>query len=418
MIEPPPELRAALDNALAPYPPRTLAEAADALSAAYRRATTSGSRQPARGQARPTSDVVDDAIETSSAPPAQPMTALAVAAYAATRLPATFAAIAAALTQARLRRPDWRPQSLLDAGAGTGAALWAARAVWPDLAHATLLERDPQMIALGRRLAAATPATGSVAWRQGDLHDGLLWGDDADAATNTLRRNKPDRESVSVAGGYDLVTAAYVLSELRADERTALVARLWGATSAATNGALALVAPGTPIGFAHIRAARAQLIAAGATILAPCPHDEECPMGAAGPLAASGATHNGTAGPQRNVASQPGYAIAPTDWCHFAQRLARSRLHRQIKGGDLAYEDEKFSYVIAVRPSNPAVVAGAPIGGRIVRHPQTRAGLVALEVCAPGGLERRVITRKDRDAYRQARDLRWGDALPSPNLVS
>ena len=391
MIELPSELRAALDDALAPYPPRTLAEAADALSATYRRATTSASRQPARGQDRPTSDVVDDAIEASSPPPAQPMTALVVAAYAATRLPATIAAIAAALTQARVRRPDWRPQSLLDAGAGTGAALWATLAVWPDLARATLLERDPQMIALGKQLATTTSATSHADWRQGDLRDSRLW-DGVTSPERAQPRNKTDRASVSTGDGYDLVTAAYVLSELRAAEREALVARLWGATG----GALAIVSPGTPIGFAHIRAARAQLIAAGATILAPCPHDGVCPMGAAGPL----------------VAPQPGHFSAPEDWCHFAQRLARSRLHRQIKGGDLAYEDEKFSYVIAVRPANAAVAPTAPIGGRIVRHPQTRPGLVALELCAPGGLERRVITRKDRDAYRQARDLRWGDATP------
>ena len=392
MIEPPSELRAALDDALASYPPRALAEAADDLSATYRRATTSTARQPARQQSHPTADPVDDAIVASGAAPGQPMTALAVAAYAATRLPATFAAIAAALTQARLRRPDWRPQSLLDAGAGMGAALWAALAVWPELARATLLERDPQMIALGKRLATTTPATSQAEWRQGDLRDSALWDHADTTAANTARRNKPDRASVTPGDGYDLVTAAYVLSELRATERETLVARLWGAT----DGALAIVGPGTPIGFAHIRAARAQLIAAGATILAPCPHDGVCPMGAAGPL----------------VAPQPDHFSAPDDWCHFAQRLARSRLHRQIKGGDLAYEDEKFSYVVAVRPSNATVAPTTPIGGRIVRHPQTRAGLVALELCAPGGLERRIITRKDHDAYRQARNLRWGDAAP------
>ncbi len=364
-----------------------------------------------------------------------------VAAYAATRLPATFAAVAAAFTQAQLRRPDWQPRTLLDVGAGPGVALWAALAVWPGLTNATLLERDPLMIALGRRLGAAAPAAVTVDWRQGDLRHRYVIGEVtgetmSDAAAPTHQRAaKPARGAVAPAAGYDLVTASYVLSELPAAERAILLDRLW----AATNGALALIGPGTPIGFAQIRAARAQLIAAGATILAPCPHDGDCPMGAAGPLAAAearrdrwlvrptpddepnaatvatednGANQTTVAqGSREHDARQPAHYDAPDDWCHFAQRLARSRLHRQIKGGDLAYEDEKFSYVIAVRPTNPALAPQTPIGGRIVRHPQLRPGLVALEVCAPGGLERRVITRRDHVAYGQARGLRWGETM-------
>ncbi len=460
MIDLPTELRDALDDALTPYSSRELATAAADLSAGYRRDVTSAARQlgapstrgashstrPARATARRADDAeatdttgvgeTDTPFATAPNPRGTaPMTALAVAAYAATRLPATFAACAAALTQARLRRPNWRPRTLLDVGAGTGAALWAARTVWPDLAHAVLIERDRQMLALGKRLVDAMPNVTTVEWRQADARDPALWEADAsatDAANNSqgARRNKAANLHVT-SGGYDLVTAAYALSELRADEREALVARLWGATG----GALALIGPGTPIGFAHIRAARAQLIEAGAIILAPCPDDGVCPMGAAWPLAATGARHDGarantdvplsttttmTANGGRRENSEagarqpipaPGHFIAPDDWCHFAARLARSRLHRQIKGGDLAYEDEKYSYVIAVRPSNLSIAPTAPIGGRVVRHPQTRPGLVALEVCAPGGLERRVITRKDRDAYRQARDLRWGDAI-------
>ena len=93
-------------------------------------------------------------------------------------------------------------------------------------------------------------------------------------------------------------------------ERSRLVEKAWEATSRA----LLLVEPGTPAGFEIIRAAREQLIAAGAFIGAPCPHETPCPMAAG-------------------------------DWCHFAVRVERTRLHRQAKGGDLGYEDEKFSFV-------------------------------------------------------------------------
>lgn len=34
-----------------------------------------------------------------------------------------------------------------------------------------------------------------------------------------------------------------------------------------------------------------------------------------------------------------------------------------------------------------------------------------LELCTSEGLRNTVVTRKDKAAFRQARDVRWGDAL-------
>src|SRR5579875_315551 len=358
-MELPEELRAALDDACSAYSTKELAAAAQRLSDRYRGLSAT---QRAPGKTLETPDTLN---------------ARSAVAYAAARLPAAFAATAAALHQARLRIPAWRPQSLLDVGAGLGAGLWAAQAEWPDLEQATLLERAPQMIALGKQLCAAASASTirEARWREADVTG--EWG--------------------ATERAYDLVVAGYLLGELAAPPRERLIERLWEKTA----GALALIAPGTPTGFAHIHAARSQLLAAGATILAPCPHDGSCPIR---PLAP----------PDEEPTAVETNAIGPGqagNWCHFTQRLARSRLHRQLKGGELAYEDEKFSYVIAVRPGNSALPA-APIEGRIVRHPQTRPGVVTLEVCArEGGLERRIIPRREREAFRRARDLRWGDAL-------
>ena len=272
-----------------------------------------------------------------------------IAAYAAYRLPATYAACASALAQVRARWLGDPPRTLLDVGAGPGTALWAAQGVWPELTGALLLERDERMIALGRRLAdrARAPLVAQARWETADLLG--EW-------------DTPP---------HDLVVAAYVLNELPDERREAVVAALW--VRATTS--LVLLEPGTPAGFARIREARRQLIAAGATVLAPCPHDLPCPM-------------------------------PEDDWCHFAQRINRTRIHRQVKGGTLSYEDEKFSYVAVSRR------AGTPIAGRILRHPQILPGRVERELCTPTGLRHEVVTRsRDKVAFRQARDRHWGDAL-------
>jgi ribosomal protein RSM22 (predicted rRNA methylase) len=273
-------------------------------------------------------------------------------AYAAYRLPATFAAVHAALAALRAGAPDLRPASLLDVGAGPGTALWAAAQVWPELRRATLLERDAAMIALGQRLArqAASHLIREATWRRADVVGGE-WG----------------RET------SDLVVAAYLLGELPPAERDAVVGHLW----AQATGAVVVVEPGTPRGFDVVRRARALLIAGGATIAAPCPHDEACPM-------------------------------PEGDWCHFAQRLPRTPLHRGVKAGTLSFEDEKFSYVAATRGS---VAGRAP---RVLRHPQMRKGHVVFELCTPSGLQRRTVSRKDGPLYHQARDARWGSTLADP----
>jgi ribosomal protein RSM22 (predicted rRNA methylase) len=268
-------------------------------------------------------------------------------------MPATYAALAAALREASARLPGWSPQTLLDAGAGPGTSVWAAVGVWPSLRQATLLEREQRMRDLGAELLEqAEPEGVVVAWRQVDFTS--AWGKPAPVA--------------------DLVISAYALNELPQSRRAEVVVKLWAATEP-ERGILALVAPGTPAGFAVIRSARDELIAAGAHLIAPCPHARVCPM-------------------------QPG------DWCHMAQRLALTRLHRRLKGGDAPFEDEKFSYVIASRQP------GTPIAARVIRRPVTLPGHVQVELCGPDGLEKRDIAKRDRAAFRLARAAFWGSPWP------
>ncbi|WP_432588553.1 small ribosomal subunit Rsm22 family protein [Streptomyces sp. HD1123-B1] len=275
-----------------------------------------------------------------------------VAAYAAYRMPATFEAVRAALAAFRARVPDWTPASHIDIGGGTGAASWAVAAAWPDGGHTTtVLDWAEPALALGRELAgqADSEALRGARWQRRAIGDGLALPDPT-----------------------DLVTVSYVLGELTEADQHAVVDE-----AARTARAVVLVEPGTPDGFARVREARDRFTAAGLTLVAPCPHGAACPI-------------------------EPG-----ADWCHFAARVSRSSLHRQVKGGSLPYEDEKFSYVAAVR------FPAAPAPSRVTRHPQIRKGQVLLDLCtADEGLTRRTVTKRQGPLYRAARDTVWGDGWP------
>ncbi|MFJ8633698.1 small ribosomal subunit Rsm22 family protein [Streptomyces sp. NPDC093568] len=272
-----------------------------------------------------------------------------VAAYAAYRMPATFEAVHSALDAFARAVPDWTPGSHTDVGGGTGAATWAVTATWPGERDVTVLDWAEPALAIGREIAEANPALKKARWERARIGTGLT----LDPA--------------------DLVTVSYVLNELTAPDRTTLLDTVANAAQAA----VVIVEPGTPDGYTRVIEARDHLVDAGFRIAAPCPHSAACPI------------------------------VPGTDWCHFSARVSRSSLHRQIKGGSLAYEDEKFAYVAATRlPATPAPA-------RVVRRPQIRKGQVLLDLCeTEPGLRRTTITKRHGDLYRAARDTDWGDAWP------
>ncbi|MFJ3771020.1 small ribosomal subunit Rsm22 family protein [Streptomyces sp. NPDC090075] len=272
-----------------------------------------------------------------------------VVAYAAYRMPATFEAVRSALDAFADAVPEgWVPGSHVDVGGGTGAATWAVTDTWAGERPVTVLDWAEPALALGRELAAANPALRDAKWQRSRI-----------GAALTIEST-------------DLVTVSYVLNELDEASRTALVD-----AAAAAARAVVIVEAGTPAGYARIIEARDLLIAAGFHIAAPCPHSAACPI------------------------------VPGTDWCHFSARVSRSSLHRQVKGGSLAYEDEKFSYVAATR--FPPVPAPA----RVIRRPQIRKGQVLLDLCEPDEqLRRTTVTKRHGGLYKAARDAAWGDPWP------
>lgn len=319
-MELPPALRSAVEGALAGVSTDELAASASALSARYR------------------AELRDGRFHVDAESGAR--------AYLAARLPATYAATRAAMDAVDERLPYFKPASQLDIGAGPGTAVFAAADCWPSLARATLIEGSEAMRRQGERLANGAPLTRN--WQAVDFAAGLP----------------------SLAQ-HDLVTIAYVLDELEPSLRTKLVAAAWTATT----GLLLVVEPGTPAGWQRILEARTALVAVGATIVAPCPHEAPCPL-------------------------------MPPDWCHFAARVARSRVHLRTKNASVPFEDEKFIYLAASRI--PAETRPA----RILAPPRAGSGRVQLKLCRPDGTRAdRLVTRREGDAFREARRANWGDVF-------
>ncbi|MCO6177803.1 small ribosomal subunit Rsm22 family protein [Ciceribacter sp. RN22] len=267
-MELPAALRRAVDDALQGEPLDRLTRASQTLSDRYRR------------------EVRDGRFHIDGA--------LAAKAYLTTRLPATFAAVRAALDMVAEASSTFAPQTLLDIGAGPGTALWAAADCWPELHQATIVEASASIRTVGEALARSS--TVASTWLAGDVTGAL-----------------------PVTAPADLVTLAYVLDEIAEGAIADVTGKLW----ALTGQTLVIVEPGTPAGWRRIQIVRDTLIKAGAHLVAPCPHAAPC-------------------------------AIAGSDWCHFSRRVARSRLHRLAKQADVPWEDEKYIFIAASRtPAEP-----------------------------------------------------------------
>jgi ribosomal protein RSM22 (predicted rRNA methylase) len=268
-------------------------------------------------------------------------------AYALARMPATYAAVTASLNALCEIRPNFAPTSLLDVGAGPGTATWAAAEAFSSLKSLTLLDENAALLALALDLGRGSTRLSHITHERGEARAKLA---DAEAA--------------------DLVVASYMVGEMSEAERSALTDLMWEKTK----DTLLIIEPGTPAGYGRILTLRQQLIALGAQVAAPCPHNGKCPL-------------------------------AAPDWCHFVQRLPRSRAHRQIKRAELPFEDEKFSFVALTR----APIAQHP--ARVLAQPVVTKVEVTAKLCTPDGLVLAKVPRRAKADYARAKRWRWGDAV-------
>lgn len=266
-----------------------------------------------------------------------------VVAYIMSRFPATFAALEAILSTFPLQDIH----SVLDLGAGPGTGAFAAALRWPLCQQFQLIEGDAYMSQLSQQLLKNIP---EIINQYFSFH-----------AENLL--------TYSFKNPHDLVILSYVVNELSSPNQTLLVKKAW---EKSTKG-MVIVVPGTPTCYQQLMILRDLLVEMGAFIAAPCPHHEACPL-------------------------QEG------DWCHFSTRLTRSSTHRTIKDVSLPYEDEKYSYLIALRDAIPRTAA------RVIRKPMKRSGHVVLDLCTPDGLQRQTVSKRDKALYKRAIDVAWGES--------
>ena len=267
-------------------------------------------------------------------------------AYALFRMPATFGAVSKSLAYT-LDNLEHLPQSLLDVGAGTGAATWAIEQQL-ELSEITCLEREKAMRTLGQQLMEKSDISvlQKAQWKNFDLI------------------------SEKIEQKADLVCVSYVLNELSESERIKAVDKLYEAT----NDILLIVETGTPKAYAQLMQIRKHLISLGTNLIAPCPHTNECPL-------------------------------SGNDWCHFSCRISRSKIHKQMKEATMGYEDEKFSYLAVSKKQV------APQFSRVLREPKLEKHQVCLNLCTCDGLKGAYIAKRDKEAFKKAKKLSWGDSF-------
>jgi ribosomal protein RSM22 (predicted rRNA methylase) len=271
----------------------------------------------------------------------------AALAYAAARLPATYAAVVRVIEELAARHPTFAPQSLLDVGAGPGTATFAALERYATIAALTHVEPNAKMRALATALLAGTLPHGTAP--------------------------KHVFATLDAAPSADLAIMAYMLVELPTARVWEVVRQILSASTVTV-----LVEPGTPHGFARINAVREAVRHDPAlSILAPCTHANCCPMSA-------------------------------DRWCHFNVRLPRTRLHQSIKAADAPFEDERFAYLILSRgePQQPERKSARMMGDPRVSKPG-----IALELCGLDGLTTMIVPARDKPRARAAKRLGWGDLI-------
>ncbi|MGR3294574.1 MAG: small ribosomal subunit Rsm22 family protein [Candidatus Scalindua sp.] len=136
-----------------------------------------------------------------------------------------------------------------------------------------------------------------------------------------------------------------------------------------------IIEPGTPSGCKNIIQARDKLIEKGFSTIAPCTVSNEfCPL-----------------------------RDSESDWCHFVERIDRSRIQRHLKNGVLGYEYEKYSYLLMSKyPSHPD-------GKRIISRPNYTKHSVSFDICSEKSSHIVITKRENKNEFKIVKKSIRGD---------
>lgn len=266
-------------------------------------------------------------------------------AYAISRMPATFGAVYNSLKYT-LEICELNINTLADIGAGTGAASIAANELL-ELEKIECFEREEAMRAIGQKIFNSYNELGiKTNWKKYDV--------------NTDKINNK----------YDLVITSYMINEIEKTNIEVVIDKLWDTTKKI----LLIVEPGTMQGYRNIMRAKQRIIERGGKIIAPC-MSEKC-------------------------------KLPKDDWCNFSCRVQRTKIHKELKGGNVPYEDEKYIYISATKEEFDKKEKN-----RILRHPMIYSGYVKLKVCNKEEIKEIIISKKDKEKFKIARKADTGDLI-------
>lgn len=271
-------------------------------------------------------------------------------AYATARMPATYGAVSSVISQlmAKLSKNKLDSiHSLLDIGAGTGAATLAIsnQILLEDI---TCLEREDKMIMLGKELFSISS--------QKEVRE-AVW-------------KKRDIINKKITENADMVVVSYMLNEMPEEKKFLFLEEIWKHV----NQILIIVDPGTPTDFKNIIQIKDFLVEKGANVIAPCSCEKGCPL------------------PEE-------------DWCHFLCRVERTKLQKSVKKADVPFEDEKFTYLVVTKEKLEETKC------RVIRPPIITSNWIEVKVCKDGKIEKLVFTKKQKEEYKMAKKLKVGDCI-------
>ncbi|XP_068723173.1 ribosome assembly protein METTL17, mitochondrial-like [Montipora capricornis] len=313
-------------------------------------------------------------------------------AYAASRIPSSYGATLRVFHEMTRREPDFKPETMLDFGSGTGMALWAAHQKWGDsIREYQCVDVSQDMIDLARYLLKGEKGS------EDSLHIPRVY----------FKRFLPVSNLIT----YDVVVASYALSEIpKTSLRQMAVRSLWGKT----RDFLVIIEHGNSEGFEITSDARSLVLKEGGCtslesdtsgnqeqefldplaekmdegfVFSPCPHDVEC------------------------ARSDPETRDHP---CNFEQRVQLAFCQKNTRLKKFGFHTERFSYIVLRKGERDITEKQWP---RVLQPIRLRSRHVICKLCCSSGdLEQKILTKKkDGDIYKCARHLaKWGDLLPDP----